>query len=124
MRNMAFWLTRRQMYLCEKDVTRRLAWWGLKAGDKLMAVEKGQGIKKGELVRIGPILILDVSTEPLDSITQQECAREGFPDIRPNMFVDMFMRHMKCVECHIVNRIEFKPLYEPKKAYELEAFAI
>jgi len=96
------------MYNREKQVTRRLGWWNLKAGDEVMAIEKGQGLKKGEkIVRIYPIRILSARSEPLNEITQAECVLEGFPDMTPAEFVEMFTNHNKCDPMVKVNRIGF-----------------
>lgn len=110
MRNMSFSITTKQMYAETKDVTRRLGWWNLKAGDTVMAVEKGMGLKKGEKVkRIYPIEIVSVSREPLQYITAAEVVREGFPELSIRGFMTMFMKsHKGCKPETMVNRIEFK----------------
>ena len=75
-RRMSFFLTRRQVLAREKDVTRRAAatWSTLKPGDKLVAIEKGQG---------------------LCDITAEDCAREGFPEYSPSEFVEFYLRESK-----------------------------
>jgi len=94
-----------------KDVTRRLGWWFLKAGDKVQLVEKGMGLKKGEKVkRLRLVEIVSTRREPLNAITQAECVREGFPDMTPAEFVGMFCRHNKCDKYVQVNRIEWRYL--------------
>ena len=111
-RGMSFWLTQQQMRDEIKDVTRRLGWWSLKPGDIVNAIEKCQGLKKGEKqVLIYPIEIISTRSEPLFSITQAECIREGFPNLTPIEFVEMFCRANKaksCIPTTSVNRIEFK----------------
>lgn len=115
---MSFSLTTPQMRRLEKDVTRRVAWWNLTPGQKLMAVEKGMGLKAGEkVVRIHPILVLAVRRERLDALITddtygiEECRREGFPEMHPMVFVTMFCAtHPKCRSSTIVNRIEFQHL--------------
>lgn len=115
-KNIAFSMTIRQMYEGTKTVTRRLGWSYLKPGDIICAVEKNRGLKKGNHVKkIGLIEIQSVTRERLDKITQKDCVREGFPDITPDQFVEMFMRASGCPSSQIVNRISFKPLYEAKK---------
>lgn len=110
---MSFMLTTDQFLDGSKSVTRRLGWANLKPGDRVMAVRKSQGLKKGESIsRLGPIEIVSVKKEPLDAITQEDVEREGFPDLRPSEFVSMFMNHMKCPQWQEVNRIEFKRLTE------------
>ena len=109
MRLISFFLTTQQFLDGTKDVTRRLGWNNLKPGERLMAVRKAQGLKKGEHPeRLGEIVVGDVRREPLNAITAQECVREGFPSMSPQEFVEMFRRHMKCAPDAIVNRIEFR----------------
>jgi hypothetical protein len=59
-------------------VTRRFGWWNLKPGDVLCAIEKGQGLKKGEHVkRICLIEVVSVRKEKLQDITEEDVAKEG-----------------------------------------------
>lgn len=112
-RNMSFSITTRQMYEGTKDVTRRLDWSSLKAGDVVCAVEKGMGLKKGEKIkRIGLIEIVSVVWEPLWKITKADVIREGFPEMTTAEFVDMFCASHNCTMYQQVNRIEFRRLYE------------
>ena len=121
-RNMAFSMTIRQMYDGTKTVTRRSRWGYLKPGDIICAVEKGMGLKKGERVkRIGLIKITSVRQERLDEITKADCVREGFPDMTPEQFVDMFMHASGCPSTQIVNHISFKPFYKTNKDHVPEA---
>jgi hypothetical protein len=115
-KNMSFSITTRQMYEGTKDVTRRLGWSSLNAGDIVYAVEKGTGLKKGEKIRrIGLIEIVSVSQEPLWKITKADVIREGFPEMNAAEFVDMFCATHKCTMYQWVNRIEFKHLYEAQQ---------
>lgn len=115
-RNMAFSMTIRQMYDGTKTVTRRLGWGDLKPGDIVCAVERNRGLKKGTSVKkIGLIEIQSVTRERLDKITQEDCAREGFPDMTPEQFVELFKKDSRCPPSQIVNRISFKHLYKTKK---------
>ena len=114
MRNISFFLTTKQFLDGSKDVTRRMGWKNLKPGDRLMAVEKGQGIKKGELKRLGPIEVVSSRRERLYEITKEETIREGFPKMSPFEFVDMFKEHMKCNADAWVTRIEFKRINQDK----------
>lgn len=111
-RGMSFFLTQQQMRDEAKDVTRRTGWWFLEPGDIVNAMEKCQGLKKGEKqVLIYPIQILSTRREPLFCITQSECVREGFPNLTPYEFVEMFCRANRakgCIPTTSVNRIEFK----------------
>ncbi len=109
MRNMSFSMTTAAMYEHVKTVTRRLGWWNLKVGEVVMAVEKCQGLKKGEkVVRIYPIRILDTRPEPLNLITYEECVLEGFPNMNAEQFIEMFTKHNKCNQIERVNRIQFE----------------
>ena len=109
MRNMSFMLTTRQFEDRSKTVTRRLGWDFLRAGDVVMGCEKCQGLRKGEKVRrLGAVRIVSVGCEPLDGITQEDVAREGFPEMSPEEFVTMFCEHNHCDPSVMVNRIEFE----------------
>lgn len=97
MRNMSFMLTTEQVRNRTKTVTRRVGWSFLKPGDLVRAVEKCQGLKKGEQVRpLAVIRVEQVSRERLDRLEsdaiygQQECIAEGFPHLSPMEFVSMF----------------------------------
>lgn len=108
-RNISFFLTIDQFKNRSKTVTRRLGWKTVKPGDILMGVEKGQGIPKGGLVRLGLIRVKHVSFEPLNAITIEECEREGFPDMTPAEFVRMFcFANGDCLPEDFVTRIEFE----------------
>ncbi len=109
MPNMSFMLTTKQIIDETKDVTRRLAWKNVKTGHRIRAVEKGMGLKKGEKVKFLKFIeIVGVRQEVLNTITQQDVIREGFPDMTPLQFVEMFCKHNRCQPWTIVNRIEFK----------------
>jgi hypothetical protein len=111
MRNMSFSLTTEQMYADTKYVTRRLGWDFLKPGDVVCAIEKGQGLKKGEKVkRISLIEIIRVRKECLLDIVSDpdDVKREGFPHMSVFHFIDMFMQANGCPSSQMVNRIEFK----------------
>ncbi len=114
MRNMSFMLTTKQFLDGSKDVTRRLGWKFLKAGDRVMAVEKGQGLKKGEKVnRLGEIEIVSIRSERLWDITDEDVGREGYPGKSHYWFVAHFLTAMKCNLTDEVTRIEFKRIEEP-----------
>ncbi len=109
MRNISFMLTTQQFRDRTKTVTRRLGWSNLKPGTRLMGCEKCQGIKPGEkMVKLGEIEVVSVTQTRLDTITQDDCIREGFPRYTPADFVAMFCREMGVEPDCIVNRIEFK----------------
>ncbi len=105
-------MTKTQYCDGSKDVTRRIGWKRLRRGDILMGVEKAMGLKKGEeVVRLGALQVLDVRREPLDAITQDDCRREGFPDMTPQEFVLFFMKgHGMKDPKSTVTRIEFRRL--------------
>lgn len=115
MRNMSFSLTTPQIRARSKTVTRRMGWGFLKPGDRLCAIVKGQGLKKGEKVeRLCIIEVVSNRSEPLCQLTNvplygvSELFREGFPNMMPHEFVDMFCKANACKAWHTVNRIEFK----------------
>ena len=111
MRNISFSMTTEAVRRREKTVTRRLGWWNLQPGTVLQAVEKAQGLKRGEHVKpICLIRVVSVRTEPLDSIRghRGECFREGFPDLTPAEFVLMFCEANRVPDYAEVNRIEFE----------------
>jgi hypothetical protein len=112
MRNMSFMLTTDQIRSKTKTVTRRDGWWFLKPGDIIQAVEKCQGLKKGQKIsKLCQIRIISTHSEPISSITKKECELEGFPEMQPDEFIDMFCKSHKHVTLYtIVNRIEFEYL--------------
>lgn len=115
MRLISFFLTTRQFQDGTKDVTRRLGWGNLVPGQRLMAVRKAQGLRKGEEVeRLGEIEVVSVGQELLQDITADDCRREGFPHLTPKEFIDMFCDHMLCLPETVVNRIEFKRVEVPR----------
>lgn len=113
--NISFAQTTSQVKAGIKDVTRRLGWKNLKPGQVLYAIEKGQGLKKGERVKyICLIKVVSVRRESLDRMItdpaygRMECWREGFPSKSPSNFIAMFCRsHKPCVPSTIITRIEF-----------------
>jgi len=122
MRNMSFMLTTKQVYSQTKNVTRRLGWNFLKAGDKVMACEKCQGLKKGKkIVKMKPISVASKRWEPLRRMTddleygRQEVILEGFPEMSPQEFVEMFCREMGVTPSIMVNRIEFTYIEKGEK---------
>lgn len=94
-----------------KTVTRRFGWWFLRPGDEVRGVEKAMGLRKGEKVRpLGMIRILSTRPEPLNAITPDDVAREGFPGWSPEQFVGMLVKHYRVGPGETVNRIEFEHL--------------
>lgn len=110
-RLMSFSATTRQIRDRSKTVTRRIGWLHARPGQVLCAVEKAQGLKRGEKVkRLCCIRIDDVRREPLNAITADDVIKEGFPDMTPAEFVALFMSINKCPAGQIVTRIEFEYL--------------
>ena len=108
-RRMSFAMTTNQIIARSKFVTRRFGWWNLKPGDVLWAVEKSMGLKKGEKTKyLDSIEVVDVRREPLNAIDQSDCVKEGFPDMTPNQFVEMLVKHYKINPNEICNRIQFR----------------
>lgn len=109
-------LTTDQVLAESKDVTRRLKWNTLAAGQMLQGVRKGMGLKKGEKVqKLKVMRIKSVRRERLDEMTRrpdygrEECRREGFPEMSPAEFVVFFCAsHEGCHPWTKVNRIEFE----------------
>lgn len=117
MRNISFSMTTPQFIDGSKDVTRRFGWEFLQPGDRLMAVEKAMGLKKGEqMKRLGEIEVVSVRREPmsamLDDMTygMDELRREGFPFgcRSPACFVSGLLQKTKKTPDDMVTRIEFR----------------
>lgn len=131
-RNISFMLTTPQFLNGTKDVTRRMGWLFLKAGDELMAVEKSQGLGKGgKIKRLGMIEVASICREPLSAIENYpkygiyEVAREGFPDLTAQEFISFFCdSHKKCTPESIVTRIEFRRLASAKAIREDQGTAV
>ena len=109
MRNMSFSLTTEQVRNKTNTVTRRLGWYYLLPGDRIQAVEKCQGLKKGEKIkRICEIEVVSAVEEKLVCMDESDLAKEGFPNMTLYGFWDMFCKANKCSPDTYVNRIEFK----------------
>ncbi|MEH6474438.1 MAG: hypothetical protein V7727_02060 [Sneathiella sp.] len=108
-RNMSFMMTVDQFKNRSKTVTRRFGWEFLKPGDIVCGVAKAMGLKKGEKInRLGYIKILNVRTERLHDITQDDVIKEGFPHWTPEDFIDLLTSHYTVTDDSIVRRIEFE----------------
>lgn len=111
MRNISFSLTEEQFINGTKDVTRRTGWEFLKPGDRLRAVRKAMGLKKGEKVHaLGVIEVVSVRREMLMDITQSDITREGFQAVPRRTFIEFFLNsHPQLVgPSSYVTRIEFR----------------
>jgi len=98
-RHIAFSLTTPQVLGRSKTVTRRAGygWMTLRRGQLLQAIEKGQGLKKGEQVKT------------LAAITPDDVRAEGFGDLAPHDFVAFFCRTHKGIHpTSEVVRMEFE----------------
>lgn len=116
-RLMSVSLTEPAVVAREKTVTRRLGWWLdrrgrqiLHPGDRLTLCRKVQGRRRANgtvepLVRLADVRVISVRREPLDAITAAEVAREGFPQMTPAEFVEMFTAAMRCQPDTEVTRI-------------------
>lgn len=120
MRSMSFALTPGVIRNRTKTVTRRLGWEFLKPGDRVRAVKKCQGLKKGEHHEpLAVLRVVDVRREPLRRLTDDldygfaEVEREGFKEHPmvlgwPSAFVEYFCNsHRPCERDWTVTRIEF-----------------
>lgn len=116
-RNISFSLTTPQFLAGTKDVTRRVGWEFLRAGDILCAVEKIVRRAGERIKRLGMIRVVDVRREKLNlmcadlSYGEAECIREGFPPpgeySDPTQFVLWFAEGHRCLPSSIITRIEF-----------------
>lgn len=121
---MSFALTESALLDGSKDVTRRAGWLTLKPGDRLRAVRKGMGLKKGEHpVVLRQIEVVSVRRERLglmiedDAYGVDEVRREGFGANSPRWFVEMFARTHKGVTADtLVTRIEFRACAPTRRA--------
>jgi len=112
-RNMSFSMTIPQMRDGSKTVTRRDGWLFVKAGDVLNSVEKCMGLKPGEkIVKMGQIEVVSVRREQLGAVTPEECVLEGFPDLTPGEFIELYRRGRKLPVDYVITRIEFRHVVE------------
>jgi hypothetical protein len=130
MRNISFTATKPQFRAHQKHVTRRgntngPTWKNLKPGDVLMGCEQCQGLGKGgKIVKMGAIIILDATPEPINEIIRRptralnpctltpvwwsdETTMEGFPELTPVQFVDMLCDMNDCEPETEFNRVLF-----------------
>lgn len=97
-RRMACTLTIPAVRARTKRVTRRRAdtWTDLAVGDRLVLIEKGMGLKKGEhQVVLDEVEIVDVRVEPIGQIlTEADGTRlEGLDEMDPFEFIVFWLRH-------------------------------
>ena len=111
MKNISFSITTEQFKNRTKTVTRRLGWKNLKAGQHLMGCKKCMGLKSGEKIeKLGEIRVVSVRREVLAEIRQhpEDCKKEGFPEMTPKEFEQMFCEEMHSNPLTMVTRIEFE----------------
>ena len=115
--NQSFALTTAQYRAHTKFVTRRNGWKHAYVGQVVTAVEKGQGLKKGEHpVKLGQHRFTDLRWERLDRMLTEpeygarEVILEGFPDMTPAEFVAMYCKHNRCAPDMLVHRMAFEYL--------------
>lgn len=107
---MSFALTTAQVKERQKTVTRRIGWRSLKPGDRLLAVPKVMGFRKGEQAPapIATIEVVCVERQRLDAMPFKDVRAEGFPGWTPERFVTMFCEANGCTRDVEVTRIEFR----------------
>jgi hypothetical protein len=118
MRNMSFAITTAQIMDETKTVTRRNGWENLKVGEIFQAIEKGQGLKRGERVnRLKVLQCVGNRRERLYKMIkdkaygQAEMIKEGFPDMGPMEFISMYCNANKGTHPgDEVSRVEFRYL--------------
>jgi hypothetical protein len=115
-------LTIRQVRDRSKIVTRRRGWLMLAPGDRLTLCEKVRGRKKGEpLVRIADVTVVSVRREPLNAITAEDVAAEGFPGWIPEKFISFFIgTHKDCESATVVTRIQWAYPGSPASPHDRE----
>lgn len=115
---MSYAMTKKQIKDRTKTVTRRDGWENLKVGEIYCAVEKGMGLKKGEKVqRLAVLQCVGNRRERLYKMIEDkeygsaECILEGFPELSPLEFVQMYTKAKKGRHAgDLVSRIEFRYL--------------
>src|SRR5690349_11813554 len=102
MKLMSFALTTAAFRARTKRVTRRNGWLTAALGQRVMAVEKARGVPVAERVELGPIVFAKVRREPLRRMLdkpaygRREVVLEGFPDLTPAEFVQMYCKANAC----------------------------
>lgn len=110
MRNISVALTKKQVRAKVKTVTRRKGWLFVKIGELLQPVDRTMGFKKGQRPKkIGrPVRVLSVTRERLYRITPEECTREGFPELTPEQFIELYCKANGGDENQMTTRIEWR----------------
>lgn len=107
MRRISFNMTVDAILSRRKTVTRRLGWRNLKAGERLLAVDR---LRSKDAMALGVIEVVDVRRETLSQIKLNplEVIREGFDAMSAWQFIEAFCAAMKCEPSTEVTRIEFR----------------
>lgn len=110
MRNISVALTTEQVRRREKTVTRRRGWLFVKVGDLLQPVDRTMGFKRGERpTKIGgPVRVVNVSRESLYFVSPDECRLEGFPELTPSQFAELYCAANGGDDKQTVTRIEWR----------------
>lgn len=97
-----------------KDVTRRLGWEALRAGDDLDLCRKVMGRKAGDpLVRIARVHVVGVTWEPLDAITDEDARREGVAGVETAAdFIAFYCDAFRVEPSRQVRRIEWRYAFD------------
>lgn len=123
-RLMSFAMTTQQLVDGTKTVTRRHGWKNLKVGARLRAVHKAMGLRRGESPHVLAVIeVVSVRREPLNAITDDDVAREGFPAMNAADFVAMFLGKVGGVEHAEVTVIEFRVVWRPSGAAQVGLYA-
>lgn len=103
-----------------KTVTRRKGWTFLVPGDRITLCRKVMGRKRGEpLIRIVDVEVVSVCREPLERITEEDVAREGFPGMTRDEFMRRFFVDAQGIQpSDQVTRIEWTYLGQPAQPVE------
>lgn len=103
-----------------KTVTRRKGWAYLVPGNRITLCRKVMGRKPGEpLIRIVDVEVVSVRREPLEQITDEDVAREGFPGMTRDEFMRRFFVDAQGIQpSDQVTRIEWTFLGEPAQPAE------
>lgn len=78
-----------------------------------MGVVKGRGIPKGgKIQKLHPFRITKKDREQLFQINLRtgDCAKEGFPQMTNDQFIDLYCKHNGGDEHQTITRIEFEHL--------------
>lgn len=114
-----------------KTVTRRTGWANLQPGTRLLAVRKAMGLKAGEKMQaLCEIDVISVRRQALCCIDAEDCAREGFPHLSPEEFINFFTAKVKTpgmgarIEEITVTRIEFRKVPGSERVAVQESLAL